>query len=86
MAFDECTPFPCEYSYAKKSLDLTHLWLERCFKRFYSIEPKYGYYQSLFPIVQGSVYEDLRVKSCNEVKKYDADGYAIGGLSSANNV
>ncbi len=81
MAFDECTPFPCEYNYAKKSLYITHKWLERCFKQFHSTKCPHGYQQSLFPIVQGSVYDDLRKQSCNEVIKYDADGYAIGGLS-----
>ena len=81
MAFDECTPYPCEYNYAKKSLGITHKWLQRCFDRFSSSQELYGYSQSLFPIVQGSVYEDLRIQSCNEVIKYNADGYAIGGLS-----
>jgi queuine tRNA-ribosyltransferase len=63
MAFDECTPYPCDYNYAKNSLGLTHRWLDRCINRFYETEPKYGYSQSLFPIVQGSVYKDLRVQS-----------------------
>lgn len=81
MAFDECTPFPCEYDYAKKSLRITHHWLSRCMDRMKETSCPYGYNQSLFPIVQGSVYEDLREKSCKEVIKYDADGYAIGGLS-----
>lgn len=81
MAFDECTPFPCEYDYAKKSLKITLLWLSRCMERMKETQHLYGYNQSLFPIVQGSVYEDLREKSCKEVIKYDADGYAIGGLS-----
>ncbi|MBR1626041.1 MAG: tRNA guanosine(34) transglycosylase Tgt [Bacteroidales bacterium] len=81
MAFDECTPYPCDYKYAKNSLYITHHWLQRCFERFSSYGPLYGYSQSLFPIVQGSVYEDLRIESCREVIKYNADGYAIGGLS-----
>lgn len=81
MAFDECTPYPCDYNYAKKSLDITHKWLERCFNRFNSTAFVYDYPQVLFPIVQGSIYEDLRIKSCNEVIKYNAEGYAIGGLS-----
>lgn len=81
MAFDECTPYPCEYDYAKKSLDLTNRWLERCVKRFGETECEYGYEQSLFPIVQGSVYKDLRKKSCEYVSSFDCDGNAIGGLS-----
>jgi queuine tRNA-ribosyltransferase len=81
MAFDECTPYPCEYSYAAKSLDLTHRWLKRCFDRFNSTEPLYGYSQSLFPIVQGSVYKDLRQKSAEVIAKFEAEGNAIGGLS-----
>ncbi len=81
MAFDECPPGTAERSYASKSLDLTHRWLERCFKQYHSTDPKYGHYQSLFPIVQGCVYEDLRRKSAEFVKQFDADGYAIGGLA-----
>lgn len=81
MAFDECTPYPCEYSYAKKSLYMTLKWLERCYDRYTTTECPYGYHQSLFPIVQGSVYDDLRTIACNEVIKYDTDGYALGGLS-----
>ncbi len=81
MAFDECTPYPCDYDYASKSLDITHHWLKRCVTRFNETEPKYGYQQSLFPIVQGSVYKDLRKKSAEEIASYDADGNAIGGLS-----
>ena len=81
MAFDECTPYPCGYDYAKKSLHITLQWLARCFERFNNTQPVYGYPQSLFPIVQGSVYEDLRIHSCREMIKYNADGYAIGGLS-----
>jgi queuine tRNA-ribosyltransferase len=81
MAFDECTPYPCDYSYAAKSLDLTHRWLKRCFDRFNSTEPLYGYNQTLFPIVQGSVYKDLRQKSAEVIAKFEAEGNAIGGLS-----
>ncbi|MEG2282329.1 MAG: tRNA guanosine(34) transglycosylase Tgt, partial [Rikenellaceae bacterium] len=81
MALDECPPGTSERSYASKSLDLTHRWLERCFQQYHKTEPLYGYYQSLFPIVQGCVYDDLRAKSANFVKQFDADGYAIGGLA-----
>ena len=81
MAFDECTPYPCDYNYAKKSLEITNHWLERCFTRYNETEPKYGYHQSLFPIVQGSTFRDLRIKSAEQVAKYGADGNAIGGLS-----
>lgn len=81
MAFDECTPYPCDYSYAKKSLDITSLWLKRCMQRFHSTQPIYDYNQSLFPIVQGSVYKDLRKMACENVIQYDAEGYALGGLS-----
>ncbi len=81
MAFDECTPWPCDYKYAKDSLAITHAWLARCMKRFHETDPKYGYYQSLFPIVQGSTFRDLRIQSAEEVSKYNADGIAIGGLS-----
>ncbi len=81
MAFDECTPWPCEYEYASKSLDLTHKWLARCMSRFAETDPHYGYEQSLFPIVQGSTFRDLRIKSAEEIAKYNADGNAIGGLS-----
>lgn len=81
MAFDECTPYPCEYDYAKKSLDLTNRWLDRCVKRFKETECEYGYEQSLFPIVQGSVYKDLRKRSCEYVASFDCEGNAIGGLS-----
>src|SRR6185369_8812456 len=63
MAFDECTPYPCEYNYAKKSMAMTHRWLARCIERVNTTEPKYGYSQVLFPIVQGSVYKDLRIQS-----------------------
>lgn len=81
MAFDECTPYPCDFAYASKSLKITHKWLERCFNQFSATQPLYNHSQSLFPIVQGSVYDNLRSLSCNEVIKYNADGYAIGGLS-----
>ncbi len=81
MAFDECTPYPCDYAYARKSMELTHRWLSRCFQRFNETEPKYGYNQSLFPIVQGSAYKDLRVASAEFAAGMDADGNAIGGLS-----
>ena len=81
MAFDECAPGTADYSYAKKSLRLTHSWLERCEKQFRETEPLYGYEQSLFPIVQGCVYKDLRQESARFVTQYEADGYAIGGLA-----
>ncbi|MDD4031959.1 MAG: tRNA guanosine(34) transglycosylase Tgt [Bacteroidales bacterium] len=81
MAFDECTPYPAEYSYAKKSMEMTNRWLERCFRRFRETEPLYGYQQSLFPIVQGSVFSDLRKIAAETVSSYGADGNAIGGLS-----
>lgn len=82
MAFDECTPYPCEYQYAKKSMHMTHTWLDRCVKRFCETEPLYGYEQALFPIVQGSVYKDLRIQSAEKIASVDvAGGCAIGGLS-----
>jgi queuine tRNA-ribosyltransferase len=81
MAFDECTPYPCEYSYAAKSLDMTHRWLDRCFEQFNKTEPHYGYQQTLAPIAQGSVYKDLRQKSCEYIANVGADINAIGGLS-----
>ena len=81
MAFDECPPGDSDYRYAARSLDLTHRWLERCFNRYHSTEPKYGYHQSLFPIVQGCVYPELRVRSAEFVQQFNADGYAIGGLA-----
>jgi queuine tRNA-ribosyltransferase len=81
MAFDECTPYPCDYQYAKNSMELTHRWLARCVKHFADTEPKYGYNQSLFPIVQGSTYTDLRKMSAEFVASMEADGNAIGGLS-----
>lgn len=81
MAFDECTPYPCDFSYARNSLDLTHSWLKRCVDRFNDTEPIYGHSQSLFPIVQGSISKDLRKESCEEIASYGLDGNAIGGLS-----
>ena len=81
MAFDECTPYPCEYGYARESMDMTHRWLKRCCEHFDRTEPKYGYIQTLFPIVQGSVYKDLRVKSAEVIASYEREGNAIGGLS-----
>lgn len=81
MAFDECPPYPSERSYAEKSMHLTHRWLDRCFDRFNSTEDKYGYTQNLFPIVQGSVFPDLRSASCAYVSGKNALGNAIGGLS-----
>jgi queuine tRNA-ribosyltransferase len=81
MAFDECTPYPCEYNYAKKSMVLTHQWLKRCVDRINSTEPLYGYEQVLFPIVQGSVFKDLREQSAEFIASQDQPGNAIGGLS-----
>ena len=81
MALDECPPGTSEYAYAKKSLGLTHRWLDRCLKRFNETEPKYGYEQSLFPIVQGCTYRDLRVQSAEFVAEKGCDGNAIGGLA-----
>lgn len=81
MAFDECTPGDADYDYAKKSLELTQRWLDRCFQRFNATQPKYGYSQCLFPIVQGNTFPDLRRQAVEHVKTFDADGYAIGGLS-----
>jgi queuine tRNA-ribosyltransferase len=81
MAFDECTPGTADFNYAKKSMELTHRWLDRCLKRFNETEPKYGYHQSLFPIVQGCVYPDLRRKSAEFIASKGAEGNAIGGLA-----
>ena len=81
MALDECTPYPCEKPYAQKSMELTHRWLARCISYFSQTEPLYGYSQSLFPIVQGSVYRDLRMESANFIAGCEAEGNAIGGLS-----
>ncbi|MGE5394566.1 MAG: tRNA guanosine(34) transglycosylase Tgt [Candidatus Saccharibacteria bacterium] len=81
MAFDECTPGDAQYDYAKKSMEMTQRWLDRCFNQFEKTSPKYGHSQSLFPIVQGAVYPDLREASARNVLQYNSDGYAIGGLS-----
>ncbi|OAQ42104.1 tRNA guanosine(34) transglycosylase Tgt [Pedobacter psychrophilus] len=81
MAFDECTPYPCDYHYARRSIDMTHRWLKRCIKRFDETVPHYGYSQTLFPIVQGSVYKDLRIKSAEFIAAQNQQGNAIGGLS-----
>ena len=81
MAFDECTPYPCDYNYAKRSMHMTHRWLKRCCDRFDSTESKYGYDQTLLPIVQGSVYKDLRLKSAETIASFDRPANAIGGLS-----
>ncbi|MFN4082280.1 MAG: tRNA guanosine(34) transglycosylase Tgt [Bacteroidia bacterium] len=81
MAFDECPPYPCDYKYAKQSMELTHRWLLRCINRFNLTEPLYGYEQALFPIVQGSVFKDLRLQSAEFIASQNAVGNAIGGLS-----
>ncbi len=81
MAFDECTPYPCEYDYAKNSMEMTHRWLDRCIAQFKNTEPKYGHKQALFPIVQGSTYAVLRKKSAEFIASRGAEGNAIGGLS-----
>lgn len=81
MAFDECTPYPCDYDYAKNSLSLTHDWLKRCFMQFEATQPKYKHRQTLFPIVQGSVYKDLRIQSAEFMSDFGDVGIAIGGLS-----
>ncbi len=81
MAFDECTPYPCEYNYAKRSMHMTHRWLKRCFDQVDSTEPLYGHNQALFPIVQGSTYKDLRTESAEKIASFEAIGNAIGGLS-----
>ena len=81
MAFDECTPYPCEYRYAKKSMQMTHRWLKRCCDRFDETDPLYGYNQSLFPIVQGSTFKDLRIESAEKIASFEREGNAIGGLS-----
>ncbi len=81
MAFDECTPYPCDYNYAKKSLALTHNWLDRCLTEFNNSDPIYGHKQALFPIVQGSVYSDLRKISAEKIAALDVAGNSIGGLS-----
>lgn len=81
MAFDECAPYPCDYTYAKKSMEMTHRWLTRCIDRFDSTEGKYGYSQALFPIVQGSTYKDLRIQSAEFIAEQNREGNAIGGLA-----
>lgn len=81
MAFDECTPYPSDYAYARQSMERTHRWLKRCIDRFDSTDGKYGYSQTLFPIVQGSMYKDLRVQSAEFVASCGREGNAIGGLS-----
>jgi queuine tRNA-ribosyltransferase len=81
MAFDECTPYPCDYDYAKQSMEMTHRWLKRCCNHFDKTEPKYGYSQTLFPIVQGSTYKDLRIQSAEYIASMEREGNAIGGLS-----
>ena len=81
MAFDECTPYPCDYHYAKRSMHMTHRWLKRCCERFDSTEGKYGFDQTLFPIVQGSTYTDLRKQSAEAIASFEREGNAIGGLS-----
>jgi queuine tRNA-ribosyltransferase len=81
MAFDECTPYPCEYKYAKKSMEMTHRWLKRCCTRFDETQGLYGYEQTLFPIVQGSTYKDLRLESAEAIASFERPANAIGGLS-----
>jgi len=81
MAFDECPPYPCDYAYAKNSLRITHQWLDRCFAQLDTTQPLYGYHQSLFPIVQGSTFSDLRKQSAEFIASKGAEGNAIGGLS-----
>ena len=81
MAFDECTPYPCDFKYAKTSMELTHRWLKRCCSRFDMTNEKYNYKQTLFPIVQGSIYKDLRKKSAEQIASFNREGNAIGGLS-----
>ncbi|MFT5969743.1 MAG: queuine tRNA-ribosyltransferase [Flavobacteriales bacterium] len=81
MAFDECTPYPCDYHYAKRSMHMTHRWLKRCCERFDTTEGKYGFDQTFFPIVQGSTYTDLRKQSAEAIASFEREGNAIGGLS-----
>ncbi|MDB4710457.1 tRNA guanosine(34) transglycosylase Tgt [Flavobacteriales bacterium] len=81
MAFDECTPYPCDYSYAKRSMHLTHRWLKRCCDHFDNTEEHYNYKQTFFPIVQGSTYDDLRAQSAEKIASFNREGNAIGGLS-----
>ena len=81
MAFDECTPYPCNYGYAKDSMNMTHRWLDRCFEHHDKVPFDYNYKQFLFPIVQGSIYKDLRMCSADYIASKYAEGNAIGGLS-----
>jgi queuine tRNA-ribosyltransferase len=81
MAFDECTPYPCDYNYAKRSMKMTHRWLDRCVNHLDKVPVKYGYDQAFFPIVQGSCYKDLRQQSAEYIANSDQVGNAIGGLS-----
>ncbi len=81
MAFDECTPYPCDYNYAKRSMHMTHRWLDRCINHLEKLPFKYGYSQTFFPIVQGSTYKDLRQQSAEYIANAGAEGNAIGGLS-----
>lgn len=81
MAFDECTPYPCDYRYAKRSMHMTHRWLDRCITHLEKLPYKYGYEQTFFPIVQGSTYKDLRQQSAEYIANAGAQGNAIGGLS-----
>ena len=81
MAFDECTPYPCDYKYAKNSMHMTHRWLKRCCERFDTTKSLYGYSQTLFPIVQGSTFKDLRMQSAEKIASFNREGNAIGGLS-----
>ena len=81
MAFDECTPYPCDYNYAKRSMHMTHRWLKRCLTHLDKTPLKYDYHQTFFPIVQGSTYKDLRKQSAEFIASVEAEGNAIGGLS-----
>jgi len=81
MVLDECTPYPCDHAYAKKSMEMTHRWLARCCTHFDQTEPLYGFDQALFPIVQGSTYRDLRIQSAEKIASFEREGNAIGGLS-----
>lgn len=81
MAFDECTPYPCDYHYARRSMDMTHRWLKRCCDHFDSTGSKYGFHQALLPIVQGATYKELRIKSAETIASFNREANAIGGLS-----
>ena len=81
MAFDECTPYPCDFKYARRSMHMTHRWLDRCMNHLEKLPYKYGYSQTFFPIVQGSTYKDLRKQSAEYIASVGAEGNAIGGLS-----